>query len=82
MQLLLGMAQFHSLNCGIVENVYASTAQALVKVGRTKGLALYVEIGYVELEYRAKGVAHHLLLCTVGTHLAAKQFAYDVKFAL
>ena len=74
-QFLFGMAQFHCLYCSIVEHVYASTVQALVKVGRAKSLSLNVEIGYVEFENSAQGMAYHLLLCTVAAHLAAKQLA-------
>ena len=52
MQLLFGMAQFHCLYCGIVKHLDAPAAQAFVKVGRAKGLPLYVEVGYVELKVR------------------------------
>ena len=65
MQLLLGMAQLHGLYCGVVKDVYSAAAHAFVKVGRPESLALYVEIGYIELENSAQGVAHHLLLCSV-----------------
>ena len=81
-QPLLGVAQLHCLYCGIVEYVYTSAAQALVKVGGAKCLALYVEVGYIELKNRAQCVAHHLLLCAVASQLASKQFAYDIELLL
>lgn len=77
----LGVAQFHCLNGGIVKDVYPATAYALVKVGRSESLALYVEIGYVELEHRAQCVAHHLLCSAVTGHLLSQKFAYDMNLA-
>ena len=40
------------------------------------------EIGDVELEDCAQGVAYHLLLCAVSGHFPAKQLAYNVNLAL
>ena len=82
MEFLLGMAELHCLNGGIVKDVYPFAAHAFVKVGRPEGFALYVEVGYVEFKNSSQGVAYHLLLCTVAVHLATQQFADNINLPL
>lgn len=81
-QTLLGMPLLHGLYGSIVQNLYTPTAYAFIQVLRTEGLALDVEVCYVELESCAQCMAHHLLLETCSCHLAAQELAYDVYLAL
>ena len=80
--LLLGMAETHGFDGGFVEYMDAATTDAVVKIIGAEGLSLYVEVGYAELEYSTQCVSHHLLLCAVARHLAAKQLGNDVNLAL
>ena len=64
-QFLFGMAQFHRLNCGVIKYVNATTAQALVKVGWSKGLALYVFPSYSPLVSHSNSLTTNVIAATV-----------------
>lgn len=81
-EFLFGMAQLHGFNGGVVKNMYSFATYAFIKVGRAKGFALYVEIGYIEFKNSSQCVAHHLLLCAVSMHLATQQLADNIYLPL